>query len=47
MTDTLQSYRQDLAIKGFSPKTQATYFACVRKRTQVLFHCHAVQALGA
>src|SRR4030042_2032641 len=31
MTDTLQSYRQDLAIKGFSPKTQSTYFACVRK----------------
>jgi hypothetical protein len=24
MTDTLQSYRQDPAIKGFSPKTQAT-----------------------
>jgi len=31
MTDTLQSYRQDLGLKGFSPKTQATYFACVRK----------------
>jgi hypothetical protein len=22
MTDTLQSYRQDLAIKGFSPKME-------------------------
>lgn len=31
MTDTLQSYRQDLAIKGYSPKTQATYLGCVRK----------------
>jgi len=32
MIDTsLAAYRQDLAIKGFSPKTQKTYFACDRK----------------
>jgi integrase/recombinase XerD len=32
MIDTsLAAYRQDLAIKGYSPKTQKTYFACVRK----------------
>ena len=32
MIDTsLTAYRQDLAIKGYSPKTQKTYFACVRK----------------
>ena len=31
MNDVLQSYKQDLAIKGYSPKTQKTYFACVTK----------------
>jgi site-specific recombinase XerD len=31
MNDVLQSYKQDLAIKGYSPKTQKTYFACVAK----------------
>lgn len=32
MIDTaLAAYRQDLTLKGFSPKTQKTYLACVRK----------------
>lgn len=32
MIDTsLAAYRQDLALKGYSPKTQKTYFACVRR----------------
>jgi len=31
MHDVLQSYRQDLALKGYSPKTQKTYYDCVAK----------------
>ena len=31
MNDILQKYKQDLAIKGYSKKTQTTYFGCVKK----------------
>jgi site-specific recombinase XerD len=31
MHDVLQSYRQDLALKGYSPKTQKIYLDCVSK----------------
>jgi integrase/recombinase XerD len=31
MHDVLQSYRRDLAVKGYSPKTRKIYYDCVAK----------------